>query len=129
MLQRLSVAVFVPPKGVDGPSAVSAQLRRRARLAGMLLPGAGQLMHGDFVGASCVAIGTVALWLYAALELLVPNQAGSLASLHLLEALTSLRAPLTVLPDMVVAALLALTVHVGAALLAGSVRFGRPVAA
>ncbi len=128
MLQRLTIATFVPAAGAGAPAAPSAPLRGRARLVGLLVPGAGQLFHGDVVGAFCVAIGTGALWLYAALELLVPNQAGSQSSLHLFEALAALRSPLTVLPDMVVTALLALALHIGAAVFAGSERFGRPVA-
>ncbi|GEM_PF-3542052 len=85
---------------------------------GLLVPGAGQLKQGEVIGALFVLIGTCFFWLSAALELVVNNMNTHPAPLHLLEELADLSAPVRVVPHVIVAVLFALTLHIGAAVLA-----------
>ena len=98
--------------------------RKRARLIGILIPGAGQLVSRDPLSAALVLLGTLFFWTAAALELVVPNHAGYPAPLQLFAALAELTPLITLVPDLVFAVVLALTLHLGAAFAAGSVRFG-----
>ena len=92
---------------------------RRSLIAGLLLPGAGQVLRGDLLSGFGVLIGTAFFWMAAVVELIVANQSGYPAPLVLTEALAGLTAPLTILPQLVYAALCALTLHIGAAVIAG----------
>lgn len=107
-------------------SASTPATRRRARLLGLLFPGLGQASHGDWLAAACVAGGTVFFWLAALLELIVQNRRGYPAPLNLLDEISALHWPLQIVPDAPVAVVFALTLHVGAAWVAGTERFGLP---
>ncbi|MEY3012000.1 MAG: hypothetical protein RIT45_735 [Pseudomonadota bacterium] len=108
------------------PITAPADRRRRARLLGLLLPGGGQLVHGDVLAAAGVLLGVAFLLLACSLELVVHNRTGYPAPLVLFRELGALKSPLTVVPDAPVALIFALVLHVGAAILAGSERFGGP---
>lgn len=109
------------------PAAASSTTRKPlARAAGLLLPGAGQALHGDWVAAMMIALATAFLWLAAALEVIVHNRSGFPAPLHLWAELGALRWPVTIVPEIPVVVIFALTLHIGSAWLAGSTRFGAP---
>ncbi len=112
-----------PPAAHAGAS--SAQ-RSRAGLLGLLVPGGGQAAHGDFVAALTIASATAFLWLAAALEIVVHNRPGFPAPLHLWTELGALRWPLTIVPEIPVVVIFALTLHLGAAWMAWTPRFGGP---
>ncbi len=108
------------------PVLASAERRRRARLLGLVLPGGGQLVHGDVLAAIGVLLGVVFFVLTCSLELVVHNRTGYPAPLVLLREVGALKPPLTVVPDAPVALIFALVLHFGAAIMAGSARFGGP---
>ena len=91
---------------------------RRPLIAGLLLPGAGQAVRGDWLSAIALLIATCFFWLAALIELIVMNRGGYPAPLVIPEALAALQAPLTIVPQLVYAIILALTLHVGGAVLA-----------
>lgn len=107
-------------------TASNTARQRRARLLGLLLPGLGQASHGDWLAATCVAAGTAFFWLAALLELIVHNRRGYPAPLNLLDEISALHWPLQIVPDAPVAVVFALTLHIGAAWVAGTARFGLP---
>ncbi len=88
---------------------------RRALSAGLLLPGAGQALRGDWLSGAAVALATLFFWLAAAIEVVVHNRDGYPAPLALWEALGELSWPLTLVPQLAYAVVCALSVHVGAA--------------
>ena len=92
--------------------------QRAPMLAGLLIPGAGQAIRGDLLSAVGVFVATVFFWMAAVIELIVANQSGYPAPLVIIDALQQLNAPLTILPQLVFAVLCALTMHIGAAILA-----------
>lgn len=102
---------------------------RRALILGLLLPGGGQLALGDLPAAIAVLFGVLFLWLSAVLEFVVPNYDGYPAPLNLLEAFGRLTAPLAVLPQLVVAVIFAVALHIGAAAFAARSPAAPPVAA
>ncbi|MCO4761929.1 MAG: hypothetical protein KC502_10520 [Myxococcales bacterium] len=101
---------------------IDSQHDRSILIAGLLVPGAGQLLRKDYVSALALLAATLFFWLAAAIELIVANQAGYPAPLVLMEALAALQPPLTVLPQLVYAVVCALTMHVGGAWLASRAR-------
>ena len=91
------------------------QLDRRKLTCGLLFPGGGQIATGDVFAAGLVLISTAFLWMTAVLELVVNNMHGYPAPLHLAAEIAKLKSPLTIVPHIIVAIILALTVHIGAA--------------
>ena len=92
----------------------SADSRRTlARAVGVVLPGAGQALHRDFVAAAMIALATGFLWLAVALEIIVHNRSGFPAPLHLWAELSALRWPLTIVPEIPVVVIFALTLQLG----------------
>lgn len=108
------------------PTVSDAGRRRRARLLGLAVPGLGQAAHGDVLAGLGILLGVAFFWLATALELLVHNRSGYPAPLDLFGELAALQWPLRLVPDAPVALIFALTLHLGAAWLAGSPRFGGP---
>lgn len=119
----------MPPRAPE-QTPQSAVLQRNpsttAGLLGLVVPGGGQALHGDFVAATLIALATAFLWLATALEVLVHNRPGFPAPLELWKELGALRWPLTIVPEIPVVLLFALTLHFGAAWLAWTPRFGAP---
>jgi len=85
----------------------------------LIFPGAGQLLRGEYLSALGVLVGSSFFWLAAIIELVVANQSGYPAPLVLIDAISDLHWPLTILPQLVYASICAITLHVGAAVMAG----------
>lgn len=91
---------------------------RRPLIAGLLLPGAGQALRGDWLSAGALFVACGFFWLAATIELIVMNQSGYPAPLVIPHALAALQAPLTIVPQLVYAIIVALTLHIGGAIVA-----------
>ncbi len=89
-----------------------------ALVAGLLLPGGGQFLLGDWRSALCVLFGVAFLTLTVGLELTVPNYDGYPAPFLLPERLAALTSPIRVVPQLVMASVFAVALHVGAAMFA-----------
>ncbi len=89
-----------------------------ALVAGLLVPGGGQLMLGDWKSAFFVLFGVAFLMLSFGLELTVPNYDGYPAPFVLTARLASLSSPLRVVPQLIVVGVFTVSLHVGAALYA-----------
>lgn len=89
-----------------------------ALIAGLLWPGGGQLVLGDLWSAACVGLAFAFLLLCCGLELAVPNYDAYPAPFVLPEVLGQLKAPLQVVPQLIVGAVFAVSLHVGAAIFA-----------
>ncbi len=90
----------------------------KAMVAGLVLPGAGQWLRREWSSGLLVLIATSFFWLCALLELVVNNMRAYPAPLRLFAELSMMQSPIRLVPQVVVAVLFALTLHIGAAMLA-----------
>ena len=97
-----------------------------ALVAGLILPGGGQFMLGDWRSALFILFGVSFLVLYCSLELAVPNFDGYPAPFFLPDRLANLNSPLRIVPQLIVASIFGTAFHVGAAVFAARSWSDRP---